>query len=193
MEANLAERKVNLFTVTKEMKVESDLLEDIRKRGPSTQLKWNQKAKELSEFGEVFAVTLKQIARGEREEAELTTIRVKMDALKMEIQNLQDLIDILKKTEIESGVKVAKLGEKVRGASHALWFEISRLESEKIKESDAAATPILRSYAAYVLSGLGENFGYFLESRFNGFKIDLVKIMDDLKSEYLPPSKKGGV
>ena len=192
MEANLIQKRDNVFAVTEEYEIESRLLEDMRRRVPATQLKWNQKAKELSELGEVFTATLKQVARGEKEEVELTAIRVKMDALKMEIQNLQDLSDILKRTEIESVVKVAKLGEKVRGASHSLWFSVSEYEAGKIKEIDAS--PIIKAWGAYLLSGAPGNFGFFLESRFNGFQIDLTKITTNLQKEYLfiTTQKEGG-
>jgi len=185
---NLVELKDRYFEAQAAHASENSLLENIRKRGPATQLKFNQKNKDLSELDEIFKVTLKQIARGEKEEADLTSIRVEMDSLKLEIQNLQDLLDILKRTEIESSSKVTKLAEKVRGANHSFWFEVSKQESEKIRVDNS--NPILRAYGAYVLSGLGENFGYFLESRFNAFRIDLENIMNGLKSEYL--STKGG-
>jgi hypothetical protein len=192
MDANLLQEKENLFAVSAELEAESLILDATKKRGPSTQLRMNQKTKELSELDQVFAVTLRQIGRGEKEESELTSIRGQMDVLKVEIQNLQDLLDTLKRTEADSVAKVGKLADKVRGATHSFWFAISKHESEKINEPDAG--PILRAYAAWTLSGLPENFGQFLLERFNNMELsDLRKIQDSLKKEYLETKpKKGG-
>jgi hypothetical protein len=114
-----------------------------------------------------------------------------MDSLKVEIQNLQDLIDILKKVEIESGVRVTKLGEKVRGATHSLWYAVSEHEAAKIREANFL--PVLRSWAAFVQSGAPVNLGHWLAGHFNNFSLDLTQVTRDLQDEYLSsPSKKKG-
>lgn len=189
MDANLLQERENLFAVEAEFKTESHLLADIRRRAPETQLKLNQKNKELLELGEVFAVTLKQIARGDREETALTSIRVKMDGLKVEILNLEDLLDILKKTEVESTVKVGKLGQKVQGATHSFWFQIFEIEKVKIKIE--RENSLGRAYAALTLSGVQVNFDAFAKQHFGDkFNLDISAITQRLQQDYLGKEKK---
>ena len=192
MEKFLEELRDQFFEVESKLKAESKFLETLRKGISEKSIKSNSMDRQVEEMVEVRGVILRQVSRGEKTDEDLKIQEGKISEGRNSKERLAAILESDKRELIDTEVKIQRLGKAFEGAGHSLWYAVSQTEGAKIKLDDQ--NPILRAYAASVLSGIGENFGIFLQQRFNAlnFKYDLSKIMDSLQKEYLTPEKRGG-